>query len=166
MLISNNGINNVQNVETTLAECSRVSKQGTQFVLTINLENTMIEFYDQFEKVLHRNGLKDEIIKMKEQIYSKRKPIQDTKSSLQKAGFEIEDIFEDSFVMKFVNAEAMFNHSLIKYWFLDGWKKILNPDNLISVFTELEGEINNSAKSQGEFQLTIPFVTIDCSKRS
>ena len=38
LLISNNGINNVQNLSKTLAECSRVAKQGAQFVFTFNLE--------------------------------------------------------------------------------------------------------------------------------
>jgi len=166
LLISNNGINNVQDIEMTLAECSRVAKSGSQFVLTMNLQDSMIEYYTLFEKTLLNNGLKDEVAKMKEQIYSKRKPLSETKSSLQKANFEIKKIFRDSFTLKFLNADAMFNHSLIKYWFLDGWKKILNPDDLEVIFEQLESELNRNAKLNGEIILTIPFVTIDCSLQS
>jgi arsenite methyltransferase len=166
LLISNNGINNVQDIEMALAECSRIAKSGSQFVLTMNLQDSMIEFYTLFEKTLLSNGLKDEVAKMKEQIYSKRKPLSETKSSLQKANYEIKKIFQDSFTLKFLNADAMFNHSLIKYWFLDGWKKILNPEDLEVIFEELESELNRNAKLNGEIILTIPFVTIDCSLQS
>ena len=55
----------------------------------------------------------------------------------------------------------MFNHSLIKCWFLGGWQDILNDDDLEEVFDQTENKLNEKALEKGELQLTIPFVTID-----
>jgi hypothetical protein len=59
----------------------------------------------------------------------------------------------------------MFNHYLIKYWFLDGWKSILEANDLAGIFEQLEERLNQLAKMKGEIRLTIPFVTIDCRRR-
>ena len=55
LIISNNGINNVKDIPAVFNECSRVCKNGAQFVFTFNLDKTMIEFYDIYEKVLKEN---------------------------------------------------------------------------------------------------------------
>jgi len=164
LVVSNNGINNVEDMQQTLLECFRVSKPGAQFTVTLNLENTMIEFYNLLEETLIKNKLAEEVRKMKQQIYSKRKPLEDIKKSLSETGFEIKSIKNDSFTLRFLNGAAMFNHSLIKYWFLDGWKNILKPDDLQNIFEQLENKLNSVAKENGEIILTVPFVTIDCRK--
>lgn len=165
LIVSNNGINNVQNMERALLECARVCKHNSQFVLTLNLENTMIEFYRLFEKVLKENNLDSQIAKMKNQIYSKRKPLSEVKELLTSARFKIIDIQHDKFYLKFADGATMFNHSLIKYWFLDGWKSILDNHQLEKVFNQLETNLNDIAEEKGEIRLTVPFVTIDCKKK-
>jgi ubiquinone/menaquinone biosynthesis C-methylase UbiE len=165
LIVSNNGINNVEDIESSLAECYRVSKPGAQFVLTLNLEASMIEFYDVFQEILIKNGLHDGVSKMKDQIYSKRKPIDETKAWLDKAGFGIKNIEESSFQLRFTDGETMSNHYLIKYWFLDDWKSILEANDLAGIFEQLEERLNQLAKMKGEIRLTIPFVTIDCRRR-
>jgi len=42
LITSNNGINNVSDIDTVLSECSRILKIGGQFVQTMNLDKTMI----------------------------------------------------------------------------------------------------------------------------
>jgi len=165
LIVSNNGINNVEDIELTLAECNRVSKPGAQFALTFNLEDSMIEFYDVFKEVLIKNGLQDEVSKMKDQIYTKRKPLAETKAWLDEAGFVIKNIEQSSFQLRFTDGGTMFNHYLIKYWFLDGWKSILEASDLAGIFEQLEERLNQMAKVKGEIRLTIPFVTIDCRRR-
>jgi SAM-dependent methyltransferase len=164
LIVSNNGINNVQDIRSTLSECYRVSKPNSQFTLTLNLEDSMIEFYDVFEEILILNDLHDEVLLMKEQIYSKRKPLDETKSSLEDAGFNIVSIQEDQFQLRFLDGTTMFCHNLIKYWFLDGWKSILHPNDLENIFEQVEDRLNRIAKKAGEIRLTIPFVTIDCRR--
>jgi ubiquinone/menaquinone biosynthesis C-methylase UbiE len=162
LIVSNNGINNVQDMKKALLECRRVSKLGAQFVLTMNLERTMIEFYDVFEEVLKSEGLKDEILKMKNQIYDKRKPLEEVKTLLINSDFKIKRIDDDSFSMNFLDGTTMLNHSLIKYWFLKGWENILEYNNIEEVFEQTENKLNEIALQKGELQLTIPFVTIEC----
>ena len=164
LIVSNNGINNVADMHKSLNECSRVSKPGAQFTITLNLEDTMIEFYNLFEDILIKNKLVEEVKKMKQQIYLKRKPLKDIKKSLNETGFEIKSIKNDSFTLRFLNSTTMFNHSLIKYWFLDGWKNILKPGDLQNIFEQVEDKLNSMAKENNEIILTVPFVTVDCIK--
>jgi arsenite methyltransferase len=164
LIVSNNGINNVTNMQQTIRECYRVSKPGAQMVVTLNLEETMIEFYRVLREVLAENNLYNEIHKMKEHIYSKRRPLGEIKDLFTEAGFSIREILHDSFKLRFVDATTMFNHSLIKCWFLDSWKKIPPEKDLEQVFDQVETRLNEKAEKNKEFSLTVPFVTIDCSK--
>jgi len=162
LIVSNNGINNVQDIRQTLSECFRVSNSGAQFLTTMNLENSMIEFYNVFEETLIENNLNEEVGKMKAHIYSKRKPIDEMKSLIENSGFKIKNITEDNFSLRFLNALTMFNHTLIKYWFLGSWKDILKPENLEKIFKLVEVKLDKIAKQNGEIKLTIPYVSIDC----
>jgi ubiquinone/menaquinone biosynthesis C-methylase UbiE len=164
LIVSNNGINNVEDMKKTLSECRRVSKPGAQFVLTMNLEDTMIEFYNVFEEILKANEMHNEIKKLKEHIYSKRKPLDEVKTLLTNSGFQIATVQNDSFSINFLDGITMFNHYLIKYWFLSEWKKIIDDDNREKVFEQTEKRLNEIWGEKGEFLLTIPFVTIDSTK--
>jgi arsenite methyltransferase len=164
LIVSNNGINNVADLQQTIRECYRVCKQGAQMVVTLNLEETMIEFYSVFQEVLAENSLGNEIQKMKEHIYSKRRPLGEIKKLLDEAGFTIREILHDSFKLRFIDGTTMFNHSLIKCWFLDSWKKILREVHLECIFERIESRLNEKSESNKGLSLTIPFVTIDCRK--
>jgi len=163
LIVSNNGMNNVEDMKLSLTECSRVSTAGAQFVLTFNLQDTMIEFYQVFEQTLREYQLADEIDKMRAQIYSKRKPLGEVESLLEAARFTIGDIKHGSFNIDFVDGTAMFNHYLIKYWFLDGWKSVVKVEDRIRIFHEMERRLNQSVQIEGRLRLTVPYVTINCT---
>lgn len=165
LLISNNGINNVQDVEKSLSECHRVSRCGAQFVLTFNLPDSMIEFYTAFQSVLERRGLDEFVVKMREHIEKKRPTASQVEAWLKDAGFEVIRTPQDSFHLRYLDAEAMFNHHFIKYWFLDSWKELVPQSDRQSVFGDLENELNRQSQQQGEIRLTIPYATIECRKR-
>ena len=99
---------------------------------------------------------------MKAHIYSKRKPIDEMKSLIENSGFNIKNIIEDNFSLRFLNSLSMFNHPLIKYWFLGSWKEILKTDNLENIFQKVESKLNKVAIKSGGIRLTIPYVLIDC----
>lgn len=164
LIVSNNGINNVDDMQQTLRECFRVGKSGAQLVFTLNLEDTMMEFYSVFEETLQEENLHSEIAKMKEQIYSKRRPLEEIRSLVTTSGFSITNIIHDIFSIRFVDGSSMFNHYLIKYWFLPGWKDILIEEDMVSIFDKVESKLNKHAEIVGEISLTIPFVTVDCMK--
>ncbi len=80
LIVSNNGINNVADLGRVLAECNRVMKVNGQFVLSVNLDTTMIEFYSVLEQVLSDLGMRETILKIREHIYGKRKPLTELKT--------------------------------------------------------------------------------------
>ena len=75
LVVSNNGINNVQDIQKSFSEIHRTSKIGSQFVFTMNLDGSMNEFYSIFHEVLLNSGMDPEILKMKDHIHEKRKPV-------------------------------------------------------------------------------------------
>ena len=162
LIVSNNGINNVADLEKVLSECSRIMKLEGQFVLTMNLNNTMFEFYDILESTLLELNMKKEIEIMNQQIYKKRKPLDSFVELLKKHGFGIKDIDHDQFDYKFVDGTTLLNHYFIRMAFLDGWKSIVPTEMQESIFTEIENKMNEKAQRDGCFKLSVPFVVIDC----
>ena len=165
LIVSNNGMNNVNDMHQTIRECWRVCKQSAQMTFTLNLEETMMEFYSVFQETLEENRLYGVVPKMKEHIHSKRRPFEEIGSMLEESGFFIKDILHDSFRLRFVDGTTMFHHSLIRYWFVDGWKSILRHEDLEPIFDQVERKLNELAEKNGEIVLSIPYVTIDCRKK-
>ena len=165
LIISNNGVNNVQDENKTFDEIKRVSKKGAQLVITVNLPETMIEFYDVYEKVLKSKNKLEELNSLKKHILSKRKPVKHTVKLIEEADFEISEIYEDKFQFKYLDGTAMLNHFVIKLAFLNSWLEILKDSDKEQIFTELEAELNLIAEKLGELILTVPWICINAHKK-
>jgi Methylase involved in ubiquinone/menaquinone biosynthesis len=164
LIVSNNGINNVSDINQVISECSRIIKSGGQFVQTMNLDKSMFEFYGQLEKVLSDLGMNTEIELMRQHIYQKRRPINEIISIIQSHGFIIKDLEHDQFNYKFSNGSAMLNHYFIRLAFMDSWIKILPKNKLEQIFDTIEMRLNDQAQMLGGIKLTIPFVLINAIK--
>ncbi len=164
LIVSNNGLNNVEDLDKSLSECARIIKNGGQFIQTMNLKDTMIEFYSVMEKVLKELKLDKSLIAMHKQIYEKRKPLEQYISQIEAKGFSIKSILHDKFEYKFVDGTTMFHHHFIRLAFLDGWKEIVPKDRQEEVFSLIENELNRKSDNDGIIKLTVPFVIIDASK--
>lgn len=164
LIVSNNGINNVRDLEKTLSECERVCKSGGQFVFTMNLDNSMIEFYNILRTVLTQRGLNEAVKKMEEHIYHKRRPLGEIKELLISHNFIIKKIIEDIFYLRFSDAASMFNHSFIKYWFLPSWREITGKKNIQDIFESIEKKMEDANGKGNEIKLSIPFATFNCRK--
>jgi len=165
LILSNNGINNISDINQVISECSRIIKSGGQFVQTMNLEKSMFEFYGQLEKVLSDLSMETEIELMRQHIYQKRRPIDEVISMIQNHGFIIKDLEHDQFNYKFSNGTAMLNHYFIRLAFMDSWIKILPKTKLEQIFDTIEMRLNDQAKMLGGIKLTIPFVLINAIKK-
>lgn len=163
LIVSNNGLNNVADVDKSLGEIHRVLKGKGQLVITINLPGTMHEFYDAFKLVLKNHGMAEEIAKTEEHILQKRKPLVNWIKLLRNYGFEVAEVSEDKFRYHYSNGSAMFNHSFIRLAFLESWIKLLPGDKASTIFGETEEILNEQNKSKG-MTLTIPFACIDCRR--
>ena len=165
LIVSNNGINNVSDINQVISECSRIIKSGGQFVQTMNLDKSMFEFYGQLEKVLSDLSMNKEIELMQQHIYEKRRPLDEMISMIQNHGFIIKDLEHDQFNYKFSNGTAMLNHYFIRLAFMDSWIKILPKNKLEQIFDTIEMRLNDKAKMLGGIKLSIPFVLINAIKK-
>lgn len=165
LITSNNGINNVTDLDKVLSECSRIIKKGGQFIQTMNLNTTMIEFYNIMESVLKDLKMNLELEKLQKQIYKMRKPLPEFLDLIKQHHFSIVNIEQDQFNYKFIDGTTMLNHYFIKFAFLNSWKGIVPVNKQTDIFKQIENKMNKKSESDGYFKLSVPFVLIDCEKR-
>jgi arsenite methyltransferase len=165
LIVSNNGLNNVADIDKSLSECARIIKTGGQFIQTMNLNDTMIEFYSAMEKVLTDLKLNDCLDSMKTQVYNKRKPLDQHLGLIKSHGFKIDSVKHDKFEYKFVDGTTMLNHYFIRLAFIDGWKEIIPLDKQEIVFELIEKELNKKSQTDGIMKLSVPFVVINSEKQ-
>jgi ubiquinone/menaquinone biosynthesis C-methylase UbiE len=165
LITSNNGINNVSDIDKVLTECSRIIKQGGQFIQTMNTDLSMFEFYGQLEQVLSDLHMDKEIDLMRQHISYKRPPIDKMISMIQKHGFMIKDLKHDQFNYKFANGSAMLNHYFIRLAFMDSWIKLLPLDKVEQIFDTVELRLNEQSLIFGGITLSIPYVMINAIKK-
>ena len=161
LIVSNNGINNVQDIAQVLSECARVLKSDGQFVLTMNLDKTMFEFYDALESILSELQLEQSIAALHRHIYEKRRPLDEIIDMLREAGFTIKDLEHNQFNYKFTDGTAMLHHFVMRMAFMDSWIKILPENRVEEIFDLLETRLNEQAARLGRLQLSVPWVVIN-----
>jgi Methylase involved in ubiquinone/menaquinone biosynthesis len=164
LIISNNGINNVSDIGQVIAECSRIIKPGGQFVMTMNLDKSMFEFYSELESVLKEYGMNKEVEAMYKHIAQKRPSVDFILDVLRKNGFITKDLEYDKFDYRFATGTAMLNHNFIRSVFVPSWINLVPADKLEDIFDAIETRLNQQAEKLGEVKLTIPFVIINAIK--
>jgi SAM-dependent methyltransferase len=164
LITSNNGINNVKDIDRVLSECARILKPGGQFLQTMNLAQSMFEFYGQMECILYSMSLHKEIEQMHEHIAHRRPPIEEMKAGLLKHGFILKDIEYDQFNYRFADGTAMLTHYFIRLAFMDSWKALLPADKAGEIFNQIEQGLNVYARNYGGLKLSIPFALINATK--
>ncbi|MBE0661893.1 MAG: methyltransferase domain-containing protein [Bacteroidales bacterium] len=164
LIVSNNGINNVSDIHIVLNECARVLKPIGQFVLSINLDQTFIEFYKQLEEVLKEINLPVAIRQMHQHIYEKRRPLDEMLALMQQSGFQIKTVGKEEFSYRFTDATAMFQHHFIRTSFLPSWRKLLPETNADEILGEVESRMNEQVLQAGSLSLSVPFVVINATR--
>jgi ubiquinone/menaquinone biosynthesis C-methylase UbiE len=164
LVTSNNCINNVENIDKSLTECSRILNKNGQFIQTMNLEKSMFEFYNIMEQILLELNLKTEIELMYKHIEHKR-PSVDKIIKPMKNDFIIKDIEYDQFNYKFANGTAMLNHYFIRLAFMELWIKIIPKNRVGEIFRTIETELNKQSERDSGIKLSIPFVLINSIKK-
>jgi arsenite methyltransferase len=165
LIISNNGLNNVQDQARVMQECRRVGKAGAQIVLTMNLPHTMVEFYDALRSVLSRMGLTESIHAMDAHIFEKRKPVDYLQELIRENGFRIRSVQIDGFKYRFTSALAFYDHYLVRNFFLPSWKKFLPPELHEKIFAETAMILDRDVPENGNLEISVPFVCIDAEKK-
>jgi arsenite methyltransferase len=156
---ANNGMNNVADERKAVSECFRVMEPGAQMVLTMNLPHTLTEFYSLFKEVLQERNMTTEVLKLKEHIHAKRKPVEYWKQVILEAGFSIRSVSVDGFRMKFTDGTAFLNHSFIRAAFRGPWEAITAEKE---IFSAIEERLNVLSSRNGELVISVPFACFDC----
>jgi arsenite methyltransferase len=164
LAVSNNGLNNIDAAERALGEIHRVLRPGGQLVMTVNLPDTMREFYDLFDALLLERGEVRAREALREHIWVKRKPAAWWQQALQDAGFKELLAQEGSFAWRFADARALFSHWFIRLGFLEAWTQVVPPEWRDELFVALQSRLEERAVREGELRLTIPFVCIAASR--
>jgi len=166
LIISNNGLNNVQDLNKVLQECQRVCNSDAQMVLTMNLPHTMIEFYDALRSVLEKLNLPQCTEALDAHIFEKRKPVDYLKEIIQKYGFKIRSVQLDGFKYNFTGAQAFYDHFLIRNYFLPPWEALLPGEMHEEIFSETALILDREAAETGQLTISVPFVCFDCRKEN
>jgi arsenite methyltransferase len=161
LITSNNGINNVSDIGRVIVECSRIIKPDGQFIQTMNLDKSMIEFYNVFEEVLSGMKMYSEVELMHRHIARKRPPLDGMISEIKRQGFTVNDVIYDSFNYMFTDGTSMLNHYFIRMAFMNAWMELVPADRAEDIFNEVELKLNHKAETEGGLSLGIPFVMID-----
>lgn len=162
LITSNNAINNVADINKALSQCFRVLKPSGQFIQTMNLSQTMFEFYDILKKVLIKKGF--DTSDVDNHIKKQRPSVNTITDEMVKLGFKIKKIEYDQFDYKFADGTAFLNHYFMQVAFMGSWIKIVPKEIVADVFDQVELLLNQQAETNGFLQMSIPFVLIEATK--
>jgi hypothetical protein len=158
--MSNNGLNNVADLAASLRECRRVCRPQAHLALTMNLEGTMGLLYDELRGALAEAGLGGALPRVEAHIRRKRPPLPEVQDALRSAGFSLSSERRGAFAIRFVDAEALFGHHLIRRGFLPAWREIPPADRIEELMTSLARRLDAIARDRGELRLEVPFVCL------
>ena len=107
--------------------------------------------------------MQEEQLKLQKYVeYRKTKEI--IVSELEKFDMKLVKSKSDSTNIRFVEAEAMLNHVLIRLGFRESWSKMIREESRSDFFERLILQINNHIESKGEFIMTIPMLYLEFEK--
>ncbi|MCX6153311.1 MAG: class I SAM-dependent methyltransferase [Candidatus Kapabacteria bacterium] len=164
MIVSNNGLNNVDNFTEAINVCNRILKPGGELVFTQNLPETMLIFNIVFEDLLNSFGLIEEIGKFKDYIFEKRKPKEYIFKILENSGFIISESTESEFIWRFIDGSAFLKQFFIRLAFKENWENLIPQSVKKEFFIALEKRLNEYSNKKGELSINIPFICIKATK--
>jgi len=157
LVVSNNGLNNVQDLRAALDECARVTRPGGRLVFTMNGSETMRTFYDALRAALSERGLDAALPDVEAHIRARRPPIVEVEAAVREAGFEILGRTEDAFALRFASATALFSHWLIRIGFLEPWRETVPAAERETVFADVARRLDAAITPGEGLRLDVPF---------
>jgi ubiquinone/menaquinone biosynthesis C-methylase UbiE len=123
LVLSNAGLQQLDDPEPAVRECARVTKLGGRVIATYPLAGTFGEFHDLFREVLVKGDYKDAIDRL-DAYLTRYPPLEQAAGWFEDAGLtDIETEFE-SFTLLFKSSREFFFAPIIEYGPLSTWKAI------------------------------------------
>jgi len=164
LIVSNNGLNNVSDLPKVIAECGRIAKTGCQFVITMNLPETMLEFYDVMKASFREMGIAEYSADIDRHIQKKRPAVSEIVQLFDKNDFSKTGEVTDSFSYTFADGTALFNHYFMRLAFIESWVACIPEEYKKIVMNDVEKKIDEIAAEQNGFTVNVPFVCLDFRK--
>lgn len=161
---SNLGINNFSDPLAVLEECNRVIKKGASLCTTSNLSGHFQEFYDIFGSTLEELDLFEKYCPKLVEHINHRGTVESISLLLKKNGFKIKEIIESQFALRYLDGTSFLNHTFIVSAFMESWRNLIDENERLPFFNRLEKNLNRYAELNGELEVTVPAVYIECEK--
>ena len=165
LIVSNNGLNNVPDLDRALAICARLARPGAQLVFTANLPATMQRLYDAFGQAVTEAGHPELREALRQHIAARRQPADALRTATERAGFEVLEAPGRSFRWSFASARALFAHHVIRLAFLGPWRAVVPEVVRPDVFPRLVQALDAEAQRHGSLSLDVPWVCISARRR-
>jgi len=163
LVTSNLGVNNFEQKEDVYLEINRILKKGGRLSITTNPIGTFEELFELFCSIFKEMKLEEEQTRVEEYV-EHRNTERGITSELEQYGFKLLKTKSDSTNIRFVDAKAMLDHSLIRIGFRKYWENMVREENKDNFFERLILKINNIIETKGEFKMTIPMLYFEFEK--
>lgn len=160
LITSNLGVNNFGEKETVIEECRRVIKSGGTLAIATNTQGTFDSLFSLFQKTLKKLQLHDSLEKLNHYV-EHRSTVEDTIALFTSKGFAHTKTVERKTSFRFVDAEAVFNHSLIRIGFRESWENFVEEIDRDRFFKMAIREIAQYIERHGELRLEVPVVYME-----
>lgn len=160
LITSNLGVNNFDEKDKVYSEIRRILKPDGKLCITTNPIGTFDELFTLFDKTLEEMGLENGRRELKNYI-DHRKNREIISEEFKHYGLELTKSKADTTNMRFVDATALLNHSLIRIGFREYWEKLPDQELNADFFNKLIAKIDKIIEVTGEFNLTIPMLYLE-----
>lgn len=163
LVTSNLGINNFDEKEKVYLEIHRLLKSDGHLCLTTNTIGTFDRFFQLFKATLIELSITESLEKL--EGYLKHRSKKTTLiQEIENHGFTCIKSVEDSAKIRFADATAIFNHSLIRIGFRAYWESLVPTSDHSIFFDTLVKKIEEIIEKEGSFDLEIPVLFLSFKK--
>lgn len=160
LIVSNLGINNFDKPSVVFKECYRLLNDNGRLAITSNITGHWAAFYAVFYQTLEQLG-KQQLIPILKADEEHRGTVDSITTLFTESGMTVTKTVLDSFEMKFVDGTAFLNHHFVKLGWLTTWIGLFPKEELETIFSALEQNLNTYANESGGLTLSVPMLYIE-----
>jgi SAM-dependent methyltransferase len=163
LVTSNLGVNNFEEKGKVYSEIRRILKKGGRLCITTNPIGTFQELFELFDTVLNEMGLQAERKTLSDSIQH-RNMEQGIIAELEKADLQFVKSKSDTTNFRFVDGEALLDHSLIRIGFREYWEEMIPEGDRSEFFERVVSRIDAIVEREGTFSMKVPILYLEFGK--
>jgi len=163
LVTSNLGVKNFEEKSKVYQEIKRILNSDGRLCITTNPIGTFEELLEIFKVILSEMKL-DVASKALEEYIAHRGTEASIVSEIEASGFKLLKRRFDSTDIRFVDAEAVLDHSLIRIGFREYWERLAGKEKSAEFFEKSLSAIDRTIEKEGEFVIGIPMLYLEFRK--